>query len=145
MRPLRVALVHPYSWPDVRRGGERYLADLAWYLAEAGHLVDVVTGTEASATDERVDGVMVRRRHHILRHRLASRGIGSTETFAVPALSCLLRRRYDVVHALTPTAAITARLAGQRTVFTLLGHPTDDALRQRPAPARLLKIGARKR
>src|SRR5207253_2517602 len=31
VRPLRVALVHPYSWPDVRRGGERYLADLAWY------------------------------------------------------------------------------------------------------------------
>jgi len=37
---LRVALVHPYCWPDVRRGGERYLADLAWYLGRAGHLVE---------------------------------------------------------------------------------------------------------
>jgi len=143
VRPLRVALVHPYSWPEVRRGGERYLADLSWYLAGAGHLVEVITGTEGATADERVDQVMIHRRHHILQHRFAGRGIGATETFALPALSCLLRRRYDVVHALTPTAAIAARLAGQRTVLTLLGHPTEDALGQRPGLRRLLKIALR--
>ena len=42
---MYVALVHPYSWPEVKRGGERYLADIAWYLGEAGHTVDVITGT----------------------------------------------------------------------------------------------------
>src|SRR5439155_26035519 len=43
--PLRIAVVHPFSWPEVRRGGERYLDDLVWYLTEAGHAVDVITGT----------------------------------------------------------------------------------------------------
>ena len=37
---MRVALIHPFSWPDIRRGGERYLHDLAWYLTGQGHEVD---------------------------------------------------------------------------------------------------------
>ena len=98
---LRIALVHPYAWPDVRRGGERYLDDLAWYLSEVGHDVDVITGTEgaSSVSEGRVSS---RRRHHVLPGALRRRGVSPVDTFGLIALPSLVRRRYDVVHALTP-------------------------------------------
>jgi hypothetical protein len=40
---LRVVLTHVYAWPEVRRGGERYLHGLASALAWAGHAVDIVS------------------------------------------------------------------------------------------------------
>ncbi len=49
------------------------------------------------------------------------------------ALGALARHRFDVVHALTPTAAIASRLTGHRVVYTVLGHPTEEWLRQRGA------------
>src|SRR4051812_17280846 len=113
---MRIALVHPFSWPEVRRGGERYLDDLAGYLAAAGHDVDVVTGSDGAGTT-RGNPAFVRRRHLDV-SLLRRRGLGSAETFALVALPQLLRRRYDVVHALMPTAALAARLARQRTVYT---------------------------
>ena len=40
---MRIAITHPYYWPYVRRGSERYVHDLSQYLAEAGHEVEVIT------------------------------------------------------------------------------------------------------
>jgi glycosyltransferase involved in cell wall biosynthesis len=140
---LHIALVHPYSWPEVRRGGERYLADEAWYLAGAGHRVEVVTGTAGPPSREEVDGVLYRRLHHLGRPRLAARGIGTEETFGMRALPGLLRRRYDVVHAYTPTAALAARAAGHRVLYTVLGHPSAGQLEGRPAYRRLFQAAVR--
>src|SRR5260221_1815394 len=125
---MRVALVHPYAWPDVRRGGERYLADLAWYLRGAGHRVDVITArTGQPATNLGEQGADVR-----LRQLPELSAMGMTlrqrDWFGVRALPMLVRERYDVVHALVPAAALAARLARQRVVFTLLGQPTEELL-----------------
>ena len=61
---------------------------------------------------------------------LARRGYGEAETFGARALPTLLRvRGFDLVHAFTPTAAIAARLAGHRTLYTVLGHPVARARR----------------
>lgn len=141
--PLRVALVHPYSFPEVRRGGERYLADLAWYLHGAGHAVDVVTGTTGSSMVEEVDGVRYHRYRHRLPHRLAARGMTTDETFGASALRHLVRRRYDVVFALTPTAALAGRATLHPTVYSVIGHPTPDALADRPALLRTFRAAAR--
>ena len=40
---MRLALVHPFHWDDVRRGGERYFGDLARWMARHGHEVEVIT------------------------------------------------------------------------------------------------------
>jgi len=126
---LRVALVHPYVWPEVRRGGERYVEDLAVYLAAHGVSVDVVAGSSRGASVERrLDGVTVRTRRHVLRARLRRFGITEVETFGVPAWRVLAGGRYDVVHAMTPTAAVAARLARRPTVYTVIGHPTAEQL-----------------
>ena len=83
-----IALVHPYSWPDVRRGGERYLDDLAAYLAGAGHSVDVITGTDGrSGVEHRDDGVVVRRRRHVLPVQMQPFGVSRVDTFGIPALT----------------------------------------------------------
>ena len=146
MGSLRVAVVHPFSWPEVRRGGERLLHDLAWYLTSEGHRVDVVTGTAGPPSTTVVDGVTVRRHRTPRLPRAAAfdrRGVGPMETFGAVALAALLRRRYDVVHALTPTAAVAARLSGHRCVYTVLGHPAADDFALRPGSGATFRAAVR--
>lgn len=139
MRPLRIGLVHPFSWPEVRRGGERYLADLAWYLDGAGHHVEIYTGTDGAATRSIEGRTTVRKLRHLRSGTLGRRGYAQAETFGIRAFPSLLRaRRLDVVHAFTPTAALAARLAGHRTLFTVLGHPSAELVRALPRESRLL-------
>lgn len=139
---MRVAIVHPFSWPSVRRGAERYVADLAWYLAESGHRVDVVTGSDRRGTT--TDGTLTTRTHrHLRHHTLTRRRITEAETFGLVAFPSLLRRRYDVVHAMTPTSALAARAAGQRVVYTALGHATPDRFRTRPRDSALFARAVR--
>jgi len=138
---VRVALVHPFAWPDVRRGGERYLDDLQWYLRSQGHDVDVITGT--ASRGEVVDTAhgsnkRLRQLPNLVIWR-AKVKLREAETFGARVLPTLMRNRYDVVHALMPTAALAARLARQRVVFTLLGHPSDELLDGHPTKRRVLK------
>jgi len=136
----RVALVHPYSWPNVRRGGERYLHDLASYLTSTGVAVDLVVGGRPGKqrTD---DGRIVRLRHF---RQLRIGGLTPTDTFGLSALGWLARTRYDVVHALTPTAALAGVMTNQRTVYTVLGHPTAESLRHRKHDAQLFSSTVRR-
>ncbi|MHB1446423.1 MAG: glycosyltransferase family 4 protein [Acidimicrobiales bacterium] len=142
-QPLRIALVHPFCWPEVRRGGERLAHDLAWYLAGAGHQVELITGSWAGASVTEEDGVVVRRHQlhdpaALRRHRL-----GPTESFGATAAAALLRRRYDVVHSLTPSGALAAKLTGHRCIYTVLGHPSADDFALRPGTATLFRSAVR--
>src|SRR5581483_10821052 len=120
---MRIAVLHPYSWPEVRRGGERYAHDLMWWLAGQGHEVDYVTATSDRKSIEAVaDGRIVRlpRRQP---EWLARRGVTALDSFGLTLLPWLTRHRYDVVHAMVPTAAIASGAVRQRTVYTAIGHP----------------------
>lgn len=142
--PLHIGLVHPFAWPEVRRGGERYLDDLASHLIRHGHRVEVITGTDATPSVDESDGLVVRRIRHVSSRRLQRRGFSKGDLFAWRALRALRGRRFDVVHALMPTAALAARLARQRTVFTVLGHPTPDQFGMRPFDVRLFRAALRR-
>src|SRR4051794_40019766 len=137
---MRIALVHPFSWPAVRRGGERYLHDLAWYLTTQGASVDIVVGGKPAVTPTE-DGRLVQLRHPA---PLDVRGLNRTDTFGLPALGWLVRHRYDVVHALTPTAALAAVSTRQRTAYTALGHPTRDSITRRRYDLRLFRGAVRR-
>lgn len=141
---MRVALVHPFAWPDVRRGGERYLDDLTWYLRGAGHDVDVITGTQSSPGVSVTSHGADRRLRQIRNVRRGSIRLTEPETFGIRALPTLLRRRYDIVHALVPTAALAARSAGHRTVLTMLGHPSAELLAGHPIKERTLRAAIRR-
>ncbi len=122
---MHIALAHPFVWPEVRRGAERYVDDLAWYLRLQGHQVDVVTGTDGpSMTRVRPDGTVERRRHHVGMTKLGRLGVDRVQAFGLTALSDLRSSHYDVVHAMVPAAALAARAARTPVVFTFIGHPT---------------------
>ena len=137
----RVALVHPFSWPAVRRGGERYLHDLAWYLTTQGVTVDMVVGARRFGIEPHEGARLVRLRHP---RRLDVGGLTRLDSFGAPALGWLTRHRYDVVHALTPTAALAAVGTGQRTVYTALGHPTPDTIGRRKWDPALFRTTVRR-
>jgi glycosyltransferase involved in cell wall biosynthesis len=127
---MRIAIVHPFAWPEVRRGGERYAHDLAWWLTGQGHQVDYITGGP-ERSEQVVDGARLIRLHHRHGERLTGMGVTKLDSFGVAVLPWLTRNRYDVVHALVPTAAVAGRLAGQRVVYTALGHPIEAGVNRR--------------
>ncbi len=121
---MRIAIVHPFSWPEVRRGGERYAHDLSAWLADHGHQTDYVTGGPAHRV-RMVDGVRMVQLHHRHGERLTGMGVTKLDSFGAAVLPWLARHRYDVVHAFVPTAAIAARLVRHRVVYTAIGHPME--------------------
>lgn len=139
---MRIALVHAHAWPEVRRGGERYVHDLAWYLGGRGHQVEVITGTTGAASVE-VDGTVVHRRVHHPERRLATRlGAAPPETIGFHVLRPLLPR-FDVVHAFTESTAVAAKLTGHRTVYTNLGFPDRGWLASQPRAWRWFRTATR--
>ena len=151
---MRVALTSVHSWPDVRRGGERYAHELAAALVRAGHEVELLsTGTHPGRTREQ--GVSVRR---LPVRRLPRRfyaepwsGLAAEAAFGGQAAAHLLPRalagRVDVWHATSTADGAAAALAGRlrpglATVFTDHGFPTRRSRDARP-DRRLHRLVAR--
>jgi phosphatidylinositol alpha-mannosyltransferase len=134
---MRIALLHPFSWPAVRRGGERYAHDLAWWLAGQGHDVDYVTAaSDGAASTEESDGARLVRlplRYYRKRDRLTRPGL---DGYALTVRPWLAANRYDVVHSFSPTAAVAAAGSGHRVVFTGIGHPVTLTAPERAADRR---------
>jgi phosphatidylinositol alpha-mannosyltransferase len=141
-RRLRVGLVHPFVWPEVRRGGERYLDDLAGWLGSAGHEVEIIAYGETTHT-ERLGSLVLHRRRRQGRRVAQRTAVSEVDLFGVVSLPALLRYRYDVVHALVPAAAVAAHLCGQRVVYTVLGAPTPDQFGVRPGDRRVFTTAVR--
>lgn len=137
---MRIALVHPYSWPAVRRGGERYVHDLSRWLAAAGHEVDLLTG---GVGEQVVGGVRVVGLPLRAPARLARYGVTPLDSFGAAVLPHLVRHRYDVVHALVPSGGIAASMALQPSVWTALGHPSPTNPPTRAWSRALLRRAAR--
>ncbi len=128
MAKLRIALTHVYAWPEVRRGGERYLHELAAALRSAGHEVQIFS-TALRPGRDRVSGVDVRyvRRRTSARLRQVFAESGDEVAFAAQVLPRLAFKRLDVWHALgtgdAAAAAFLGRLRSTRSVYTDLGIP----------------------
>jgi phosphatidylinositol alpha-mannosyltransferase len=125
---MRVALLHPTYWPDVRRGAERLMHDLAGWLVAAGHDVTILTTHRARTTTAREDGVRVVRARRppdaLFERRAYEHYLGT----APAQMWGLLRDRFDVAQALFPVsgwAALRARrLSGPPVVYSNMGIPT---------------------
>lgn len=122
---LRIALTHVYSWPEIRRGAERYLHELAAALSDAGHDATILS-TATRPNRDRVLGVEVRylRRNE----RRLARWFGplaAEADFGARAFFRLVGRSLDVWHAFGTADAAAAGIAGSvrglRSVYTDLG------------------------
>jgi phosphatidylinositol alpha-mannosyltransferase len=128
---VRIALTHAYCWPEVRRGGERILSELANAHATRGHSVTVFSAGWASGTTVE-NGVTFR--------RLARRHAGADaheRDFARRLFPLLVSGRYDVVHSLGPRDALASIAAAvvhrrRRTVYSNLGLPWREWWDQQP-------------
>ncbi len=125
---MRIALLNPTYWPEVRRGSERMAHDLASSLVERGHEVTILTSHRAPSSTSIEGGVRV------IRRRRLPDGLPLTRAFeyylqnAPNAFAGLLRGDFDVAHALFPVdawaAAQAARVGGPPYVFSFNGIPT---------------------
>jgi glycosyltransferase involved in cell wall biosynthesis len=124
-----------YAWPEVRRGGERYLHELASALADTGHRVRVLTTAPTAKRDE-VLGVEVTylRRRHLGRRRFKEHS--DEVAFGVQSLARLAATRLDVWHAFgtadAASAAALGRVRATRSVYTDLGIPARASRVRRP-------------
>jgi phosphatidylinositol alpha-mannosyltransferase len=118
---VKVALTHPYSWPEVRRGAERIVVESARSVSARGHQVTVITAGETAGRQCR-DGVTTLK----LARRFDDAG-HHERWFGRRIIPFLLRGRFDAVHSMMPFDALAAvrtkRLARHRVVFSDLGNP----------------------
>jgi phosphatidyl-myo-inositol alpha-mannosyltransferase len=119
---MKVAITHPYSWPEVRRGAERITVETGRALAARGHDVTLFTAGRAASEDGTCPGMRV-----VRYRRLFDDPHRHERWFAWRAFPDLVRGRFDAVHSLMPHDAIAAirarRLTGHVTVYEEMGNP----------------------
>lgn len=125
--PLRVVLSHVYAWPEVRRGAERYVHELAASLARAGHAVNIIATAPTRHRGEEL-GVPVR---YLKRTQRLARWYGPLAdqvAFGAQALAVVAASRCDIWHAVSTAdgagAAYLSRVRpGLRSIYTEAGLP----------------------
>jgi phosphatidylinositol alpha-mannosyltransferase len=144
---VRIALVHSTYWPEVRRGSERLIHDLAAELADRSHEVTILTTHEGSKTVTVEDGATVlrARRAPQVPERLR------LEQFLSDAPGTALRLRrggFDVAQAFSLAdgwAALgAARIGGPAFILTIHGIPTPTSLGARRGRSRMLRAIAKR-
>ncbi len=134
-RALRVALLHPVYWPEVRRGSERFLHDLGTGLAAAGRRPTLIT-SHGGADEVRSEAgfeVVLNRRPRGQRLQL---GLAGEYLLHLPATRRTLREReFDLVHSAYPSDALLAAGWAKRTgrphVFSAMGMPRRPGVHRR--------------
>lgn len=124
---LRVALLSPCFWPEVRRGGERLVRDLADGLIARGQSPRLITSHPGLPSRSVEDGLPILRLPRPPHGPLLRRMYEPYVTHVPLSYAALRVGRYDVAHAVYPTDAIAAarwgRHARRPAVLTYLGIP----------------------
>ncbi len=124
---MKIAITTPTNWPYVRRGGERFVNELADWLGGRGHQVTILCGKPGRG--EVVERPTYRTRYlrRLWHPALARLGYLEFHAFFLRLFPELLRGGYDVVHCCTfldAWAAILARrLTGTPCVFWVNSLP----------------------
>jgi phosphatidylinositol alpha-mannosyltransferase len=113
---MRIAITNPTNWPWVRRGAERFINELASFLACRGHQVTVISGKPGTAEVRHDNGYTTILHRRLWHPAMASVGIQEFHPFLMTLLGHLLRHQdYDVVHCCTFVDAFAAALARRQT------------------------------
>jgi glycosyltransferase involved in cell wall biosynthesis len=124
---MRVALLTPTYWPEVRRGTERFAHEVGRGLSQAGDDVTLITSHKARPTATTEEGMRVVRHWRPPDGRLRRRMFEDYLTHVPFTYLSLRRGDFDVVDALFPTdglaAAHWARETGRPAVLSYMGIP----------------------
>jgi glycosyltransferase involved in cell wall biosynthesis len=132
---LRVALLSPCFWPEVRRGSERFTRELADGLLARGQHPELITSTPGRPSYEVEDGLPILRLPRPSQRRLVRRQYEPYITHW-PLSYAALRLRpggYDIAHSVYPADALAAVRWGQKTgrpsILSYMGIPDRKGLR----------------
>ncbi|WP_205698089.1 glycosyltransferase family 4 protein [Conexibacter sp. SYSU D00693] len=124
---MRVDLLTPCFWPEVRRGTERFVHELATDLLEDGHQPRIVTSKWGRPDRLEQDGVPVWRVTRLPDGRLRRRKFEDHLTHLPMAYPLLRAGGADVVNAFAPpdgaAAARWSKATGRPAVFSFMGVP----------------------
>jgi glycosyltransferase involved in cell wall biosynthesis len=122
---VRPALLNFAYWPEVRRGNERLVHDLAVELARRGGEPAIVTSHPGPSERAVEEGVTVIRRRRPPDAPFRLRRMQPNLTHVPLSLAELRRGGFDLAHAFFPTDAIASTRWGAATgrpaVFTITG------------------------
>lgn len=131
---LRVALLSPCFWPEVRRGGERLVREVADGLIARGHRPRLITSHPAARTRTIEDGLPITR-HRRLPDRWLPENHEDYITHVPLSFLDLVRGDDRIAHAVWAPDALAAiawgRLRGRPVVYTHLGIPDGSDLAER--------------
>ncbi len=132
---LGVALLTPLFWPEVRRGTERAVHELAGELLARGHRPTVITSHRGKPERDIEQGVPVLRVPRAPEGRRRRRRIEQHVSHTPFSYAALRAGRYDVAHAWFSTDALVAgrwrRRTGGIAVQSYMGIPDLEGLRDR--------------
>ena len=128
---MRIALLHPCFWPEVRRGTERVIRELADGLVARGHEPVLITSHPGPTSRTVEDGLRIVRARRQDDVRWRARGWDRYLAHAPRALAELIRVRPEVAHALYPSDAVAASATRRPLVFSYMGLPDGAYLDER--------------
>jgi glycosyltransferase involved in cell wall biosynthesis len=133
---LRVAILNPTYWPEVRRGSERFARDLADGLLALGHRPTLITSHRGRRSQVVEDGLEVIRVWRAPGEGRLRRRMWEEHLLHMPqSRAALTELDPDVAHALYPTDGRTAgrwsRATGKPAVLSYMGIPHRQGLANR--------------
>lgn len=134
-RSLRVALLAPCFWPEVRRGTERFVRDLADGLLARGHRPRLITSHAGPPRRTAEDGLEILRLTRPPHGPLLRRMLEPHVSHVPLSYAALRAGEADVAHAVYPPDGVAAarwrRRTGRPAVLSYMGIPTPEWLAHR--------------
>jgi glycosyltransferase involved in cell wall biosynthesis len=136
---LRIALLNPCFFPEVRRGSERIIRELADELIARGHHPRLITSHPGRPSRTVEDGLPVLRHWRPFEERFSRRGWQQYLTHVPFSYGSLVAGDDDLAHAFFPTDAVAAVRCARPAVFSYMGLPDRPVLADRRAKLRVLE------
>ncbi len=132
---IRVDLMTPCFWPEVRRGTERFTRELADGLLDRGHRPRLVTSHPGRPTRSVEDGLEIIRVPRPSDGRLRRRMLEEYLTHLPFSYAALRTGGAEIAHTMHPPDAVMAlrwkARTGKPVIFSFMGMPDHDGMFER--------------